>query len=44
MTPCNMFFSHRKINPEECDCFRAGPGGCHIPEPDQAIACAEAQQ
>jgi hypothetical protein len=43
-TPCDIFFDHVKITPEECDCFRAGPGGCHIPEPDPAIACTEAQR
>jgi hypothetical protein len=36
---CKIKTTHRKINETECSCFRAGPGGCKIPEPDPHFAC-----
>jgi hypothetical protein len=41
---CNLAEHHVKVNETECSCFRAGPGGCKIPEPDPSFACSEDQQ
>jgi hypothetical protein len=41
MTPCKLFPTFVEINPTECGCFRAGPGGCPIPEPDPEIVCPD---
>jgi hypothetical protein len=36
---CQIKHFHRNINETECSCFRAGPGGCKIPEPDPHFTC-----
>jgi len=34
MTPCGLKGFNRKISPEECQCFLAGPGGCQMADLD----------
>jgi len=41
---CEIQHFHRKITRTECSCFRAGPGGCKLPEPDPTFACAPSPQ
>jgi hypothetical protein len=41
---CKIAFHHVNINETECSCFRAGPGGCTIPEPDPETVCREEEQ
>jgi hypothetical protein len=43
MTACNLNLTDVEITPKECDCFRAGPGGCNIPEPNPEIKCGTNQ-
>jgi hypothetical protein len=44
MTACNLNLTDVEINRDECNCFRAGPGACKIPEPNPEIKCATNQE
>jgi hypothetical protein len=41
---CNLDFHRINVNETECSCFRAGPGGCKIPEPNPAVVCPKGQE
>jgi hypothetical protein len=41
MTPCGLTLDKVELNQDECNCFRAGPGGCQIPEPNPEVVCNE---
>lgn len=34
MTPCPLYFHNLKVNQNECDCFRSGPGACSTEAPN----------
>ena len=39
MSPCPLKATNVQVTQSECDCLKAGPGGCHPPEPNPPVTC-----